>query len=75
MSRDPDIIQREIEQARDQLASTLDQLADRYSPKVVAERCRAAVVRKLTSPAGKAAVGVTAALVVVVVFRRFRRHR
>jgi hypothetical protein len=75
MSRDPDTIQREIEQTRDALAGTLDQLADRYSPKAVASRGQRAVVSKLRSPAGMAASGVTAGLFVLLVVRRVRRAR
>jgi hypothetical protein len=75
MSRDPDTIQREIEQTRDALAGTLDQLADRYSPKAVASRGQRAVVGKLRSPAGMAASGVTVGLFALLVVRRVRRAR
>jgi type VI protein secretion system component VasF len=75
MSRDPESIQREIEQTRDALAGTLDQLADRYNPKAVASRGQAAAVARLRSPAGIAATGVTAGLVVLLVVRRIRKAR
>jgi len=75
MSRDPDTIQREIEQTRDALAGTLDQLADRYSPKAVASRGQRAVVSKLRSPAGIAASGATVGLFALLVVRRVRRSR
>ena len=74
MSRDPETIQREIEQTRDALAGTLDQLAERYSPKAVADRGRRMLVAKLQSPVGMAAVGVGAGLVLLLVVRRIR-HR
>lgn len=75
MSRDPDMIQREIEQTRDALAGTLDQLADRYSPKAVASRGQRAVVSKLRSPVGMAASGATVGLLALLVVRRVRRAR
>ncbi len=37
MARDPDIIEREIEQARDALAATLDELSVRADPKRLIE--------------------------------------
>jgi uncharacterized protein DUF3618 len=75
MSRDPDTIQREIEQTRDALAGTLDQLADRYSPKAVASRGKASAVAKLRSPVGMAASGTAVGLVAFLVARRVRRSR
>jgi hypothetical protein len=74
MNRDPETIQREIEQARDALAGTLDQLADRYSPKAVADRGRRAVLARLQTPLGMALVGATAGLLVLMVVRRVRRQ-
>ncbi|MBF4160108.1 DUF3618 domain-containing protein [Nocardioides acrostichi] len=38
MSTDPKAIEREIEQARERLAATIDQLAHRASPKTIANR-------------------------------------
>lgn len=37
-SRDPEALEREIEQARRELARTIDELADRVNPKNVAHR-------------------------------------
>ncbi|MBI1759143.1 MAG: DUF3618 domain-containing protein [Actinobacteria bacterium] len=73
MTRDPDTIQAEIEQARDRLAGALDQIATRYSPRAVAERGSRTVRAGLRSPAGVTAVGVAGVLVVLLVVRRFRR--
>ena len=70
----PEEIQREIEQTRDALAGTLDQLAERYNPKAVAGRGRQAVLARLRSPAGMAVVGVGAGLVALLVVRRVRRR-
>ena len=74
MSRDPETIQREIEQTREALAGTLDQLAERYSPKAVADRSRRALVARVQTPVGMVAVGVSAGLLVLLVVRRIR-HR
>src|SRR5947199_8919480 len=41
--RDPDLIQKEIEQTRAELADTIDAIADRISPKRAASRGAAAV--------------------------------
>jgi hypothetical protein len=68
-------IRAEIEQARDQLALTVDQLADRLAPQRVVDQAKAAVKAKLTSPAGKAIIGSAAVLLTLVVVRNLRRSR
>lgn len=50
MARDPDDIEREIEQARDALASTLDELGTRANPKRVVESGKASLQTKLEDP-------------------------
>jgi hypothetical protein len=72
VARDPQAIQREIEEARDALASTLDKLADRASPSSVAGRARESVLGALRSPAGIAGVGVAVSLVALLIVRRVR---
>ena len=72
MARDPQTIQSEIEEAREALASTLDKLADRASPKSVAGRARTSLVGVLRSPAGMAGVGAAVSLVALLVVRRVR---
>jgi hypothetical protein len=47
--RNPDTIQREIEQTRAELADTIDAIADRLSPKRVASRGAHAVRAQVTS--------------------------
>jgi len=49
--RDPDTIKRDIDQARDQLASTVDSLAQRANPRRVADDVKAGVVRFVKKPA------------------------
>ena len=72
MARDPQTVQQEIEQSRDALAATLDQLADRASPKHVAERAKSSIVQKAKSPAGMAVLGGATGLVAILLIRRFR---
>jgi hypothetical protein len=47
--RDPDTIKRYIDQARDQLALTVDSLAERANPRRVADDVKAGVVRFVRS--------------------------
>lgn len=75
MARSPEAIQREIEQTRDELASTLDRLAERASPKRLAERGRQRAVAAATSPAGLGVLGGVTLLTTLLVVRRVRRHR
>ena len=75
MSRDPETIQREIEQTREALAGTLDELVERTSPKRLATRARERVVAAATSPPGIAVLGTVGALAAFVVARRIRRSR
>ena len=73
--RDARVIRSEIEQARDQLAVTVDQLADRLAPSRLADEAKAAARAKLTSPAGKAILAGTAVLLTLLVVRNLRRSR
>jgi Protein of unknown function (DUF3618) len=72
--RDPDQIQREIETSRVQLASTLDELAEKVSPKRLAGEARTSAVTFLRTPIGMAAVGGVALLVALGMARRFRNR-
>jgi hypothetical protein len=71
--RDPDTIKRDIDQARDQLAATVDTLAVRANPQRIANDIKAGVVRFLKKPAVAASLAGVGAVVVVVVIRRVRR--
>ena len=73
--RDPDQIQREIETTRTQLAGTLDELAERVSPKRLADQARQRAVEFLRTPAGMAVVGGVTLLVALRVARRARNRR
>ena len=72
--RDPEQIQREIESSRVQLATTLDTLADRVSPKRLAGEARNSAITFLQTPIGMAAVGSVALLVALGVARKFRNR-
>ena len=72
--RDPDIIKRDIDQARDQLALTVDSLAERANPQRIANDVKAGVVRFVTKPAVAVSLAGVGALVVVLVVRRIRRR-
>ncbi len=74
MSRSPDEVQAEIERTRHQLANTLDQLAQRTSPKRLADDTRTKVLATLNTPAGKAVVGAVGGGVLLLVVLRVRRH-
>ena len=50
MARDPDTIQREIEQAREALASTLDQLGTKANPKKLVDDARSSARSTLSEP-------------------------
>lgn len=73
MARDPDIIQRDIEQARDALAVTLDQLGTKANPKKLVDDATASVRSRFDDPKVKAAlIGVGVLVAVIVVRRLFR---
>lgn len=72
--RDPDTIKQEIDIARDQLAATVDSLAERANPRRLADDLKAKVFEFLNKPI--VTVGLTGAgvVAVVVVIYRIRKH-
>jgi Protein of unknown function (DUF3618) len=72
--RDPDTIKRDIDQARDQLAATVDTLAERANPQRIVNDIKAAVVRFVKKPAVAVSLVGVGTVVVVVVVRRIRRR-
>ncbi|HEY2205992.1 MAG TPA: DUF3618 domain-containing protein [Pseudonocardia sp.] len=73
MARDPDAIEKEIEDARNALAGNLDELAERASPKRLADSGKEAVQEKLADPKVKyALIGVGAVVVLLVIRKLFR---
>ena len=75
MTRDPETIQREIEQTRAELASTFDQLAERTSPKRLAAVAGDKAKDAITSPPGLAVVGAVTLLIALGIARRARNRR
>ena len=71
--RDPDTIKRDIDQARDQLAATVDTLAERANPQRIANDIKAALLRFVKKPAVAASLAGASLVVVVVFVRRIRR--
>jgi Protein of unknown function (DUF3618) len=72
--RDPDTIKRDIDVARNQLAATVDTLAERANPQRIVNDIKAAVVRFVRKPAVAATLAGVGVVVVVVTVRRLRRH-
>ena len=71
--RDPDTIKAEIDVAREQLALTVDSLAERANPRRVADDIKAGVLRFVTRPPVASSLAGLSAVVIVVVIRRARR--
>lgn len=72
--RDPDTIKRDIDVARDQLASTVDSLAERANPRRLADDLKARVIGFVTKPAVAVSLVGIGSVVVVVVVRRIRNR-
>jgi hypothetical protein len=71
--RDPDTIKQEIDQARNELASTVDALAERANPRRLADDAKAGLIRFVRTPAVTITLAGVSAVVVVLVFRWMRR--
>jgi Protein of unknown function (DUF3618) len=72
--RDPDAIKQEIDVARDQLAATVDSLAERANPRRLADDLKARVIEFVKRPAVTASLAGVGVLVVVVVVHRVRNR-
>lgn len=73
MARDPDTIQREIEEARDALALSLDELGERANPKRFVDSGRQSVQSKLSEPKIKYALIALGALIAFALIRKLFR--
>ncbi|QCQ91787.1 DUF3618 domain-containing protein [Rhodococcus sp. SGAir0479] len=73
MPRDTEAIERDIENARNQLAQTLDVLAVRTNPKRLVESTKQGVLAKLNEPAVRAALIGAGAIVGLLVVRKLFR--
>ena len=72
--RDPDTIKQDIDQARDQLALTVDSLAERANPRRLADDAKARVIGFVTKPAVVIALAGIAALAGALAVRRIRNR-
>ncbi|GAA1684090.1 hypothetical protein MMUR_22990 [Mycolicibacterium murale] len=71
--RDPDEIRKDIDAARDRLATTVDALAVRANPTRIAEDVKARVLGFVTKPAVAASLAGVGLVTVILVIRRSRR--
>jgi Protein of unknown function (DUF3618) len=71
--RDPDTIKAEIDEARAQLAVTVDSLAVRANPRRIADDLKAGVIRFVKKPPVAISLAGVGVLVVVVTIRRIRQ--
>ena len=71
--RDPDSIKAEIDEAREQLALTVDSLAARANPRRLADDLKAGVVPFVRQPAVAASLAGVGLVVIVVTVRRLRQ--
>jgi len=72
--RDPDTIKQEIDQARNQLASTVDSLAVRANPRRIADEAKARVIGFVKKPAVAISLAGIAALAAAVAVRKIRNR-
>ncbi|CAM4250891.1 hypothetical protein MB901379_03432 [Mycobacterium basiliense] len=72
--RDPDTIKQDIDQARDQLATTVDSLVERANPRRLADDVKAKVIGFVTKPAVTVTLVGVGSVVVVVVIRKIRNR-
>lgn len=72
--RDPEAIKQDIDVARDQLAATVDSLAERANPRRLADDIKVRVITFVQKPVVLASLAGVGALVVVVAVRRVRNR-
>ena len=72
--RDPDTIKQEIDQAREQLAATVDSLAERANPRRLADDVKAKVIAFLNKPIVTVSLTGAGVVAVVVVIYRIRKR-
>jgi len=70
--RDPEIIKQDIDLARNQLAATVDSLAERANPRRLADDLKARAVEFVKKPVVIVSLVGISSIVVVVVVRRIR---
>lgn len=73
MARDADTIERDIEQARDRLAATLQEIGTRADPKRLVEAGKQQVDSTLADPRVRYSLFAIGALIVLVLLRKLFR--
>ncbi len=73
--RDPDVLVKEIERTRENLARTIDALTERVSPARVARRTVSRVQEQASRPEARLATGAALITVAAVAYLRWRRGR
>jgi hypothetical protein len=73
VTRDPETIQREIEQARDSLADSLDALGERAHPKHLVDSGKQSMQAKLADPRIRYGLLAVGALLALAVLRKLFR--
>ena len=71
--RDPEAIKQDIDHARDQLALTVDSLAERANPQRIANDVKAGVVEFVKKPAVAVSLAGVGIVVVALFVRKIRR--
>lgn len=71
--RDPDAIKADIDQARDQLALTVDNLAERANPRRIADDVKSGAVAFVKKPAVAMSLAGLAAVLLALFVRKLRR--
>ncbi len=72
--RDPDTIKSEIDVARDQLASTVDALAERANPRKIVDDAKSGVIRFVKKPVVMVSIAGLGTAVLVIWVRSRRRR-
>lgn len=72
--RDPDTIRQDIDQARDQLASTVDYLAERANPRRLADDAKARAIAFVKKPAVAISLAGIVAVAAALAIRRIRNR-
>lgn len=73
VDRDPDAIKKDIDQARDQLALTVDTLAERANPQRIANDVKTGVINFVKKPAVAMSLAGLGAVLVALFVRKLRR--
>ena len=71
--RDPETIRQDIDQARDQLAVTVDNLAERANPRRIADDVKSGLARFVKKPPVAISIAGIGAVLVVLFVRKLRR--